>query len=57
MTGRPASRMALDVPPEATKVTPTSFKPLAKSIRPVLSDNERRAIFHIYLIVLNNYHY
>jgi hypothetical protein len=43
MTGRPASRMALDVPPEATNVTPTSFKPLAKSIRPVLSDNERRA--------------
>jgi hypothetical protein len=37
--------MALDVPPEATKVTPTSFKPLAKSTRPVLSDNERRAIY------------
>src|SRR6185437_15016200 len=43
-TGTPASRSALAVPPVEISPQPSLLRPLAKSMRPVLSETESKAV-------------
>lgn len=44
----PASLTALAVPPDPTSLTPAWVRPFAKSMRPFLSETERRAGMFVY---------